>query len=854
MKKVLLLFCTAFSFFSGLSQVNILWQSRYTSGGTGNIIEQTKDFVCDASGNVYVCGTGKGTGGTFDYVIVKYNSSGAQQWVKYYDGTGASYDDCRAIAVDNSGNVYVTGMSDVGAGNYDIVTVKYNAAGTLQWAKNYNGTANTSDEGNDVFVDGSGNVYIAGASDGTSSATTPADFMTIKYDASGNVTWSKRYNYTSQIDQAKKVYVDASGNVYVTGQVQSTSYGFDIYTIKYNSAGTQVWANRYNNTSMVGDDVAKDMAVNTAGEVFITGNSLVSGSIDFDCLTFKIPSGGTGQSWVKTVAGTLGDLDRGNAIALDPAGDVLVTGEVNNGVASAQDMFTVKYTNDATGTQVWKKLYNGPANNWDEGFGIAADANGDVYVSGFSYTAGQNNNYTTIKYLGATGLMDWMTKYNGTGNAADNAVGVFLDANFNVIVSGTSKGLGTNDDLETIKYCQLKSNAGNDTSICLGASVTLTGSAPGASTYLWKDEQGNTIGGSASVTVSPADTTLYIVSITNATGCTDVDTVLVLVTPLPGPVISVSPSNTVCAGDTITLSSTPFAAYLWSNGASTQSTKVTVSGTYTLTVSGTTSACQSQSTVSVTVHALPPVYAGHDTSTCGTNPIVLCVTGAGTGGTYSWTDGPLTTISDTAIACPTIVLTGGSLNYIVSGTDANGCVNYDTVKVTVHSIPPIPTVTVGISLTANSTVPVAAYQWYNYNCNTSVSTIINGAVSQIYTPTATGCYIVTITDTNGCTSTSAPATFDIGIQENSLVPVFELFPNPADKNLALNISSGLNEKCTLKISDVAGRIVFTEQFSIAAGTSQYKKTVDISSLSPGIYYLELSGSKGSTSAKKLIKE
>ena len=995
MKNFLFSLFVLFSFFSGFSQVNILWQSRYTYNGTGNVIEQAKDFVSDASGNIYVCGTGKGIGGTFDYVIVKYNSSGVQQWVSYYNGAGSAYDDCRAIAIDDSSNVYVTGWSDIGAANYNIATVKYNSSGTQKWVQSYDGLGHANDEGNDIFVDASGNVYVAGSID--DGASYSADYITLKYSRGGSQIWAKPL-HSGPIDQAKKVFADASGNVYVTGQIQSTTYGFDIYTVKYNSAGTQLWANTYNNTAKNGDDFPKDMIVNSSGEIFITGYSLVNGSIDFNCLTLKIPSSGTAQSWVKTEAGTLGDLDRGNAITLDGSGNVLITGEVNNGGSSAQDMLTVKY--NASGTLLWKKLYNGAANKWDEGYGIITDASGNAYVTGFSNVNGQNNNYCTVKYLAATGDMDWLTSYNGTGNGADNAIGVFLDANLNVIVSGTSKGNSTNDDIETIKYCQLKSNAGKDTSICLGASVTLSGSATGASSYLWKDLKGTTIGTTTSVIVSPSDTTTYIVSITNALGCTDEDTVIVKVSPLAGPSINASPSNSVCEGATITLSSSTFSHYSWSNGDTTQTTQVKTAGTYTLITSGSINTCKSQSTVSVTFNALPKINAGKDTSVCGTNPLVLCASGATT---YSWTDGPLNTISDSTLACPTVSLPNGSIDYIVRGTNGNGCANYDTVKVIRNNIPPIPSVTGGSFLNANSTVPVINYQWYEYNCNYNVSSAINGAIQQkytptisgcfivsirdakgctayspeycqvksntqndtsicwgtsitlkasgaitykwknaqgntigsdssitvtpnnttryfisttsslgcdqidtinvlvrnlppiptitvgnvltanstlsgityqwysyncntntstlivgatqsTYTPTANGCYGVSITDNNGCSSSSSSVSYIIGIHEENMPVGYEIFPNPADNNFTLSINSGLAEKCNLKIYDITGRAVIVEQFTIGQGTNQTKKIIDISQLQSGIYYVELVGSNGSAIVKKLIKE
>ncbi|HWY35106.1 MAG TPA: hypothetical protein VNX68_10705, partial [Nitrosopumilaceae archaeon] len=471
------------------------------------------------------------------------------------------------------------------------------------------------------------------------------------------------------------------------------------------------WLNSYNNSVRNGDDFPKDIAINGLGEVFIVGYTLASGTINYDCITYKIPSSGAGQAWTKTVAGTFGDQDQGNAINIDGSGNILITGFVNNGPPTGIDLLTVKY--DAIGNQTWKKVYNGKSNGTDEGSAIVSDPGGDVYITGFSNYTGQNNNYNTVKYLSASGTINWITQYNGTGNGGDQAIGIFLDGNNNVIISGTSYGNGTNDDFETIKYCQLKAEAGIDTAVCLGNSYGLVALAPGAISYVWKDTLGNSLGSTANITVTPGTTMKYIVAITNNSGCTDFDTVKVSVYPLATPVITVSPSNSVCAGDTITLKSTHFPHYLWApSGVTTQSTKVTTSGTYSLTVKDTTQNCQSNATVTVTVHPLPAVEAGRDTGACLSNTIKLCGSGASS---YAWV-GPKNTISDTSVACP-VIAPSGNTKYILYGMDAFGCKNSDTVNVQIYSLPSIPTISVGAVLTANSATAVQ-WQWYNYNCNT----------------------------------------------------------------------------------------------------------------------------------------
>ena len=113
--------------------------------GTANGDDKVNASVVDASGNIYVTGVAVNTSSGADYATIKYNSTGVRQWVALYNGTGNGSDEARSIAVDNSGNVYVTGSSRGPAG-MDYATVKYNLNGTQQWVKRYNGPLNAADD------------------------------------------------------------------------------------------------------------------------------------------------------------------------------------------------------------------------------------------------------------------------------------------------------------------------------------------------------------------------------------------------------------------------------------------------------------------------------------------------------------------------------------------------------------------------------------------------------------------------------------------------------------------------------------------------------------------------------------
>jgi hypothetical protein len=260
------------------------WVRRYN--GPGNYYDNANAIAVDGSGNVYVTGYSIGSGTSEDYATIKYDPDGNQLWEKRYNGTGNSRDNAKAIAVDGSGNVYVTGYS-IGSGTfYDYATLKYDPNGNQLWEKRYNGPGNSDDGANAIAVDGSGNVYVTGGSDDSG---TSWDYATLKYDPNGNQLWEKRYNGTGNSDDgANAIAVDGSGNVYVTGGSDDSGTSWDYATLKYDPNGNQLWEKRYNGPGNSWD-WANAIAVDGSGNVYVTGQSAQSISYpnNYDYATIK---------------------------------------------------------------------------------------------------------------------------------------------------------------------------------------------------------------------------------------------------------------------------------------------------------------------------------------------------------------------------------------------------------------------------------------------------------------------------------------------------------------------------------------------------------------------------------------
>jgi hypothetical protein len=253
------------------------------------------DIAVDASGNVFVTGLSAGqitkrfvvsTG--YDYATIKYDANGVQQWVQRYN-LASKNDEAKSLALDASGNVYITG-SCYNSSNYaDCVTIRYGNDGTFHWLQLYNGPAASHDAGNALAVDGAGNVCVAGYSYNSSGRS---DVLTVKYNSGGALLWAGIYDAgTGTQDVGKAMGLDASGNIYVAAETSVPGLvNSDYLTIKYTASGVQAWAARYNGPEN-GTDYPTAIAVvnSSSGPIGGFGNAkiYVTGYSYGDVVTIK---------------------------------------------------------------------------------------------------------------------------------------------------------------------------------------------------------------------------------------------------------------------------------------------------------------------------------------------------------------------------------------------------------------------------------------------------------------------------------------------------------------------------------------------------------------------------------------
>ena len=335
-----------------------LWSHCF--GNTG--LDWGQAIAADAAGNVLVGGTFERTvsvggdmftsAGSADIFVAKYDGAGTHIWSHSFGAGGL--DRCHSIAVDGAGNVLITGTFagtvDFGGGpltsvgGHDIYVAKYDGAGTHLWSHRFG--ASGEDRGIVIKVDGDGNVLVTGYFQGTVSfggisyhAAGGTDIFIAKYDGTGMHIWSKAFGDSSD-DQGLGIARDGDGSIFVTGYFQGTVDfgggpltsvgGHDIYVAKYDEAGTHLWSRCIGDAS---NDEGEFIAVDGTGNVVVTG--FFEGVVDF--------GGGPRTS------------------------------------AGGRDIYVAKY--DGNGAHLWSQRYGADAE--DQGRGIAVDGAGNVLVTGF---------------------------------------------------------------------------------------------------------------------------------------------------------------------------------------------------------------------------------------------------------------------------------------------------------------------------------------------------------------------------------------------------------------------------------------------------------------------------------------
>jgi len=414
---------------------DVIWATYY--GGTD--LDSGHCLTSDAAGNVYMSGIAYSSNaiadgghqnmliGHSDAFLVKFNTDGVRQFATYYGGGGG--EGGQGIAIDQSGNIYMTGGTFSGfniafgghqntpGGEGDAFLVKFNAAGVRQWATYYGGSEH--EEGLSTVVDAAGNIYMNGftrsgnaiASGGhqnTFGGGTQDAFL-VKFNTDGIRQWGTYYGGAFLDEVYFGLAIDANDNLYLAGHSNSSDNiafeghqntlggSADAFIVKFNSDGIRQWGTYYGGT---GADMGWGITADANGNLYLAGETRSNNNIAFgghqsirggdtDAFLAKFNAEGTLQ-WGTYYGGTGTDL--GIYATVDVAGYVHLIGSTNSTTAIAfngyqntyngglRDAFFARF--DANGIRQWGSYYGGDED--DIGDSGHVDVFGNLYMTGWT--------------------------------------------------------------------------------------------------------------------------------------------------------------------------------------------------------------------------------------------------------------------------------------------------------------------------------------------------------------------------------------------------------------------------------------------------------------------------------------
>jgi uncharacterized delta-60 repeat protein len=418
------------------------WAARHN--GTGYAGDYITDMAIDSAGEVYISGIANQDISGEDIMVIKYDSEGNQLFRTTYDAQIEDADWPLGMTLDDSGRVYVTGVSAGYDGLFDFVTFKLNPDGSGAWSRRHSSDYITSCYAFDIAVDSLLNVYIVGVD---YYEPTGFDMVTIKYDPLGNTAWTT--NHSSPIDygvdQGTHISVDFDQNILVMGISESTDGTDDLSIVKYDSLGNQTWGSMYA-SDPPGDEFPERMLVSTSNDVIIASQTHTAENLE-DFLLLKLDGAGS-LLWDAVENGPGNHGDAGLAIATDGLSNIYVAG-VKYSVATEADITLFKY--DSTGVLLWATDWNGEANAMDMPADMLVDDLGNIIVAGYSETSSAGRDMLVQMYS-PDGDLIWMNSYDGPSSDDDEAMNLALDPDGHVFISGYSSGNFTNADFTVIKY------------------------------------------------------------------------------------------------------------------------------------------------------------------------------------------------------------------------------------------------------------------------------------------------------------------------------------------------------------------------------------------------------------------
>jgi len=847
-------------------------------------------------------------GGIEDIFIAGFTSDGRLNWATYYGGS--DFDEGAGISIDPSGNIYVTGWTASdglatsgafktnGPSIHDAILAKFSNTGNIIWATYFGGTR--SDYGQSVYADPSGNIFITGSTVSFTGLATAGAYQTsysgstadnyigdaflAKFSNTGSLSWATYFGGT-KAEYGTGITSDALGNVYLTGYTSSsnniasigayqTSFAgnSDAFLAKFSSTGKLKWSTYYGGPD---NDVTSGIGIDPQGFLYITGytqstsgitnstvyQSTLGGSKDVFLAKFN---NSDSLIWASYFGGNNDDI--ANGISIDTKGSVYLCGNTFSSshmatTGSYQD--TIAHSTDAF---LAKFRFNKPQS--DAGIVSRVNPNGTA-------CAGNQPVSVILKNYGTTNLtsvkIGWTIKgkaqvpYSWTGSLHPDSSTNVIISNAYLFISGqntmTAYTYLPNDvadsmqDNDTAKqtflvYSSPQVYVGSTSTICSGNSAFIGYSSTSTFSYNWTSNPAGFSSTLANPQINPTITTIYSLTETIVkTGCTNTDSVKIVVNPLPLPVASKDKS--VCKGSSTNIGQIPENShtYFWSTLPPLYTSTLpnidispSASIVYILSESIFSTGCTREDTINVVVNPLPKAGTIQPKTICSGDNVVIG-TSLDTGTTYNWMSNPFGFTSTSGI--PNVNPTSSTTYTLTKTISSTGCLRIDSVGITVKSLPIVDWTVSNSSKvysfqSKDSSLPYNSYTW-EFNDTLSAT---GYSVQHIFPKNATYKIKLIVHDTDGCSAemdSSVNVTIS-GINLNSNNDQYDLkvFPNPFRDKTLINFYMPEAAKVKITLNDIDGKCSYQLlDKELPLGNNVLEIDALKLKLSPGTYFINL---------------
>jgi hypothetical protein len=282
----------------------------------------------DGGGRIYVTGSSTVSGNMTDFVTVKYQTDGTFDWEAFYDYANGYEVPIGIEFKHDYSSMYISGASASSLTNWDYATINYDLSGTQLGAVRSSSAGIGFDNPMGFFIDSLNNIYITGSA--IDSGTTTYNIKTMKLDSALNILWTKTYDEDHMNDQGNDIAVDDYGNVYVTGYVMAGNDSSNIAILKYDAAGNLIWSKNFNGKDSNGNDIGKKIVIE-GNRIFVSGVFVMDGNTNIG--TFQLDSSGQ-VMWMDVFDGLGNGLDEVTSLTITSDHFIYVSGLSFDGISN----------------------------------------------------------------------------------------------------------------------------------------------------------------------------------------------------------------------------------------------------------------------------------------------------------------------------------------------------------------------------------------------------------------------------------------------------------------------------------------------------------------------------------------